>query len=222
MIRRITQKDARCRLVSQSNAGLPAALNRGFSEARGAFWTWTSDDNRYYPTAIEAMMKELERRPECGMVYTDFQVVDEEGQVKEYVQNRRPDDLAKMNVVGPCFLYRQSVARKVGVYHARLRLVEDWDYWLRLAWAAPICHLSEVHYDYLDHEASLTRRHPWDILEAELKMRKSTPHPEARGAQYREKVARRLATLHWAEGNRFKAIGFRLQSFKHSLTKLKF
>jgi hypothetical protein len=51
-----------------------------------------------------------------------------------------------------------------------------------------------------------------EVLETEFRMRKLTPHPEARKIMYQKSVARRLATLHWAAGNRLKAILFRLQS----------
>ena len=139
-------------------------------------------------------------------MYTDFQTMDEKGRVKQTVKNRSPSDLAGLNVVGPCFLYRRSAAEKAGSYDPKLRLVEDWDFWLRLALVAPIRHLKEVQYDFLDHEESLTRRRQLEVLETEFRMRKLTPHPEARKELYRKAVARRLATLHWAAGNKMKAI----------------
>jgi glycosyltransferase involved in cell wall biosynthesis len=209
---RLAAGDPRVKVVTQSNAGLPSALNRGFAEARGEFLTWTSDDNRYHPTAIEAMVENLERNPECGLVYTDFQLVDSEGQVKQKVTSRSPSDLVGINVVGACFLYRRAVADKVGHYNEKLGLVEDWDYWLRLALVAPIRHLKEIHYDFLDHDESLTYRRQLQVLETEFRMRKLTPHPEARKEMYRKLVARRLATLHWEAGNKLKAILFRLKS----------
>lgn len=212
IVRKIAQNDSRVRVVTQANAGLPRALNEGFAQAQGEFLTWTSDDNRYQPTAIEAMVNTMERNPECGLVYTDFQLVDESGRVKNVVKSRSPSDLGAMNVVGACFLYRRSVAQKAGCYDVRLPLVEDWDYWLRLALLAPVHHLKEVHYDFLDHAESLTRSRQLDVLETEFRMRKLSPHPEARKSLYRKAVARRLATLHWAAGNKIKAICFRLQS----------
>jgi len=206
--RKLAENDSRVRIVSQPNAGLPSALNRGFAQAQGEFLTWTSDDNRYHPTAIEAMVKTMERHPECGLVYTDFLLVDENGRVKNIVKNRSPSDLGGMNVVGACFLYRRSIAEKAGSYNVRLPLVEDWDYWLRLALLAPIHHLKEVHYDFLDHANSLTRNRQLEVLETEFKLRMLTSHPEARKSLYRKAVARRLATLHWAAGNKMKAIFF--------------
>ena len=38
--------DPRIRVIdNERNLKLPASLNRGFKTARGAFFTWTSDDN---------------------------------------------------------------------------------------------------------------------------------------------------------------------------------
>lgn len=207
--RKLAEGDARVRFLSRPNGGLPAALNTGFFEATGDFFTWTSDDNRYHPTAISAMVTELERHPECSLVYTDFQLVDEEGNVREKVQNRPPEDLPGMNVVGPCFLYRRSAADEAGGYDPELKFVEDWDYWLRLAQVAPIRHLSGTHYDFLDHEGSLTRQRQLDVLEAELKMRRITSDSEAHRQWRCDAVARRLATLHWAAGNHLRAILYR-------------
>ena len=52
--------DARIRCVrNDPNLKLPAALNRGFSLARGELLTWTSDDNLYAPAAIGKMAAAL-------------------------------------------------------------------------------------------------------------------------------------------------------------------
>ncbi len=211
--RKLAAGDSRVRVISQKNAGLPSALNRGFAEAQGEFWTWTSDDNRYHPDAIEVMLRELEHNPESGMVYMDYQAVDEKGCVMERIENRHLKDLAVMNVIGPCFLYRSSIAKQVGKYDPHLCLIEDWDYWLRMDQVAPIRYLPGISYDFLDHGGSLTRRKQLEVLEAELKMRKRTSHAEG-GAVLRQKsVARRLSTLHWAAGNKLRALYFRMQSF---------
>lgn len=40
---------------NENNLRLPRNLNKGFSLARGNYLTWTSDDNRFKPTALEKM-----------------------------------------------------------------------------------------------------------------------------------------------------------------------
>src|SRR5574344_1693507 len=50
------------------NKKLPASLNIGFEAANGEYYTWTSDDNYYEPTAIEKMVQYLKTKPTDGMV----------------------------------------------------------------------------------------------------------------------------------------------------------
>ena len=48
------KKDNRIRIINNAeNKKLPESLNIGFREAKGDYFTWTSDDNEYYPNAIE-------------------------------------------------------------------------------------------------------------------------------------------------------------------------
>ena len=55
--------DSRIRYYKNpENMRLPKTLNRGFSLAGGDFLTWTSDDNYYYPTALETMHNALDSR----------------------------------------------------------------------------------------------------------------------------------------------------------------
>src|ERR1022692_1997425 len=70
----VAQSDRRVRIVGSDenpgeNNGLPKALNTGFVVARGEYFTWTSDDNRYRPNAIESLLEALEARPGLDIVY---------------------------------------------------------------------------------------------------------------------------------------------------------
>jgi glycosyltransferase involved in cell wall biosynthesis len=57
ILARAVKQDTRVRVIwHDRNRKLPAALNTGFSEAKGEFLTWTSDDNEYLPNAIEQMV----------------------------------------------------------------------------------------------------------------------------------------------------------------------
>ena len=50
-------KDNRVRVIDNHiNKKLPASLNIGHSQIRGAYVSWTSDDNHYNENAIEVML----------------------------------------------------------------------------------------------------------------------------------------------------------------------
>lgn len=80
IIDRYVQRGTRIRKINNvRNLKLPASLNVGFQNATGEYWTWTSDDNKYKPEAIECMVNYLEDNLSCCMVYSDYTAIDAEG-----------------------------------------------------------------------------------------------------------------------------------------------
>lgn len=153
-------EDRRVRAIRHDrNRRLPAGLNTGFAAAAGELLTWTSDDNRYRPEAIETMVGFLRARPDVGMVYASFTKIDDDGNL---IKVRRVPPMRRLlhgNGVGACFLYRREVAEQVGPYAEDLVLAEDYDYWLRISKCARLEPLQKDLYFYRRHEKSLTTRH---------------------------------------------------------------
>ena len=107
-------RDDRIRVLRlDPNRGLPAALNAGFREARGALFTWTSDDNVLLPNALERMTSRLDDDPLVDLVYADYLAFDERGDERR-VHVGRPEVLPLKNVFGCCFLYRREVHEELG------------------------------------------------------------------------------------------------------------
>lgn len=157
-------RDSRFRVIRNSrNLKLPASLNAGFREARGHYWTWTSDDNFHNPNAFRILSETLDRRSEVGLVYTDQILVDEFGQVTQHARALASGMLVFGNTVGASFLYRKAVADEVGEYDENLFLAEDFDYWLRISKTSLIARLHEPIYNYRFHSGSLTAKRQRDI-----------------------------------------------------------
>ena len=54
------KNDSRIKVIhNESNCKLPCSLNIGFANATGELLSWTSDDNIYYPEALEIMVDAL-------------------------------------------------------------------------------------------------------------------------------------------------------------------
>lgn len=140
----------------ETNRKLPAALNTGFALARGEYLTWTSDDNRFRPRAIERMVDYLDRYSDEAMVYAGFTKISDDGRPLGSEHPRPPDVLVESNAVGPCFLYRRSVRDAIGEYADDLFLAEDWDYWLRIYLQFRCAALDEDLYEYRWHDQMLT------------------------------------------------------------------
>lgn len=139
--------DPRLRYVrNEPNLKLPRALNRGFSLAQGEFVTWTSDDNLFAPTAIQRMVDEL-NTGECQLVYADYYLFEHlapDGTPSVIKHVKLPDQmqLEKGNHIGACFMYTRRVYEAIGEYDPELFLVEDYDYFIRIAKRFAVNHIS--------------------------------------------------------------------------------
>lgn len=159
-------RDARIRSVRhQVNRKLPGALNTGFALAKGNLLTWTSDDNSYRPSALQTMLEFLGHHPEVDAVYTDYTVIDDCDTVTEQIRVLDPVYLVRENVAGPCFLYRRTVHECVGSYDEELFLVEDYDFWLRVAARFHMMPLHQDLYLYRRHQSSLSNLYRQRVLE---------------------------------------------------------
>ena len=168
-----SQKDNRVKVITnKTNQKLPQSLNIGFAQAKGEYFTWTSDDNWYEPEAIEKMVNYLEKNPQDGMVMCDYKWINNATGCNSII-HLLPDpvDILIRNSVGACFLYRREIAQKVGGYDPNKFLVEDWDYWLRLRLCAPIGKLDECLYNYRFHAKSLTVKKQDQIESASVQLR---------------------------------------------------
>lgn len=151
------------------NLRLPRTLNRGFSLASGAYLTWTSDDNYYYPTALEYMVKALETEKK-DFVFASCDIIDGNGKIVEciMVDDRAKKRIVGSNPVGACFLYSRRAYETVGEYDPDLVLVEDFDYWQRICSRFPPVCLSEKLYAYRWHDGALTSTMRKDIFNRTL------------------------------------------------------
>lgn len=146
-----------------SNLGLPASLNAGFVHATGRYFTWTSDDNRYRPHALQTMAYVLEHRPEVDIVYSDCSVIDNSGSTVAYHRVAPIEKLVNVNCVGASFLYRRRVHDELNGFDADKPLVEDYDFWLRAVRRFHFELLPLDLYEYRQHEDALSTQHAADV-----------------------------------------------------------
>lgn len=151
-------KDSRIHYYKNpENMRLPKTLNLGFSLSKGDFLTWTSDDNYYYPTALETMYCALQEQKR-EFAFASCDVVNSDGDIVEciMVSDNAKKSIVGTNPVGACFLYSRKVYETVGEYDPEMTLVEDFDYWQRVcAKYEPVC-IPKKLYAYRWHDGALT------------------------------------------------------------------
>jgi len=157
ILQEYAEKDRRIHVLrNETNLRLPASLNRGFQYASGQYFTWTSDDNRYYPEALRTMLRTLKKK-RADLVFAREDFIDENGRK----QGRRkkvgsPDEIYRRNIMGACFLYKRGVHEALGGYDPEKFLVEDYDFFLRAYEKFRFCYIPKVLYAYRKHGGSLT------------------------------------------------------------------
>ncbi len=210
----VAAADPRIRVIrNQNHLGLPNSLNTGFASARGAIFTWTSDDNKYLPTALECMLRTLTEHPNVALVYASQEFIDEGGASVAIHPAASPETLCCFDIVNACFAYRREVWERLGGYDDNYRLVEDWEYWLRIARHYDLLPIQECLYQYREHPATLTHRHGgarWQLSERLLttylpQLRRKWPRGYVRGFL-------RLADERWRHDDRLTAWRFLLRA----------
>lgn len=167
-------RDSRIRVIhNEQNLKLPASLNVGFREARGRYFTWTSDDNAYVEDALREMYLVLEKQEDVPMVVADMIAIDEQNNYVYDWQHYAKGRMAYNNAVGACFLYRREVVDKIGGYDEEAFLLEDYEYWYRvLINCGDIVRIPEILYRYRIHSASLSDARAADIRNRLMEFRR--------------------------------------------------
>jgi len=157
------EREPRIRSFTGSGTGRRAALRRAHAEARGRFVGWVDADDELEPATLERTVDFLERHASCGMVYTDYEVIDANG------ENRRPGSRSKAPyhphrlltsfVTFHFRLVRREVFEQAGGIDPDLEVAIDYDLCLRLSERTQIRQIAEPLYVYRNHgeQMSVTR-----------------------------------------------------------------
>jgi glycosyltransferase involved in cell wall biosynthesis len=65
--------------IHQPNRGCCSARNQGIAASRGAFIAFLDSDDEFLPRKLERQLTLFEKRPELGLVYSDYSYIDLDG-----------------------------------------------------------------------------------------------------------------------------------------------
>lgn len=134
--------DPRIRYIYQENKKLPGARNTGIRNSQGTYLAFLDSDDRFLPDKLALQLAAFERQSALGLVASGWVDVDAEGHptAEQRPWLLRPsltlDDWLFHNPFVPGgVLVKREWVRRVGLFDEGQFYVEDWDLWLRLAYA---------------------------------------------------------------------------------------
>jgi Glycosyl transferase family 2 len=165
--------------IRKPNGGLLSTMNRGIAEATGELICLFSGDDEFKPQKTRVQVDFMREHPEVGLVYSDLQVVDDEGGQMNAslwdmanitpVRGRPVGALLKRNVIsGGTMMFRSSLKSH---YHPipDFAAWEDWYIALRIASVAEIDYVAEPLYRYRYHGGNMNLGAKGDKLVAVLR-----------------------------------------------------
>lgn len=124
--------------LQQDHGGPARSRNRGIEAAHGQYVALLDCDDVWLPEKLAAQLDVVRRRPEVGVVHTDFEIVDAEGAVLQRIAALHSNEPLVQAFVGghialpSTILIDRRVLEKVGALNPDLYGSEDSDLAIRL------------------------------------------------------------------------------------------
>jgi glycosyltransferase involved in cell wall biosynthesis len=156
-------QDPRMRVVRQPNAGLSAARNTGLRESAAPLVTFLDADDYFLPDKLEVLSNYLNEHPEIGLVVGRVRYINQYGNLiyessKTSTKLVLPELLFENPICVSGILLRRKWLERIGIFDESLRACEDWDLWIRLAYAGcRFAWVENIVIAYRYHQGQMTR-----------------------------------------------------------------
>jgi glycosyltransferase involved in cell wall biosynthesis len=167
-------QDARIRLTSRENRGIPKTRNEMLAQAEGEFIAILDSDDVALPDRLARQVEFLQQRPEVVWVGGAFELIDDRGHLlirialpesNQQIRSLLAD--GQISFLHPTAMLRRAAAVAVGGYDEELPLAEDLDLWLRLSEVGELANLAETVVQYRLHPNSICTRNQMNPKEAQ-------------------------------------------------------
>ncbi len=154
------------RYVHQHNRGVSAARNRGAAESSAPYLAFLDSDDEWLPEKLGVQHEFIGRNPSILIHQTDEIWIRRGRRVNPKNRHRKPwGDIfipsLDLCLVSPsAVVIRRSLFERSGGFDERLKVCEDYDLWLRIAFDEPVGLIDrKLVVKYGGHDDQLSRRH---------------------------------------------------------------
>lgn len=150
----------RVRVIRQSRKGLSVSNNIALRLANGRYLMRLDADDYLDENALLVMSSVLDRKPDVGLVYPDYWLVDDDGEILEAVRRKKIGPEARLLDLpahGACTLFRKECLVELGGYEESIPCQDGYDLWLRFIERFKPDNVNVPLFYYRQHEGSLTK-----------------------------------------------------------------
>ena len=150
----------RIRIVEQENKGLTVTNNIAVRLSNGKYVMRLDADDYLDENILTVLSSVLDRMPDVGLVYPDYYVVDDRGELLEIMRRKKvgeEDQIFDLPAHGACTMIRKECLVAVGGYSEEFSCQDGYDLWLKLLTRYRPYNVNLPLFYYRQHSKNLTR-----------------------------------------------------------------
>lgn len=147
-------------VVNQENKGLTRSCNIALRLANGEYVMRLDGDDYLDENALLVMVNHMEQNLDVGLVYPDYYLVDEDGEI---ISIERRDkvvsevELLDMPAHGACTMFKKNLLLELGGYDEEITCQDGYDIWIRFIDNYKVNNINLPLFYYRQHKDSLTK-----------------------------------------------------------------
>ncbi len=153
---------SKIRYLYQPNKGVSSARNLALSQASGELIAYLDADDMWYPHKLERQVAFLDTHRECGLIHSDFTVIDETDrtihvQLYQETQRKVPQGYCILDLLRRCHIQtstvveRRNCIERTDSFDTRLPVCQDYLRWILVA-------MEGFAFGYVDEALAMYRR----------------------------------------------------------------
>ncbi len=160
--------------IRKENEGISIARNTGIAHALGKYVAFIDHDDIWYPEKLGEQITLLEYNRNAHLCFSDAYLIDEKGKRNGRLFNICPPFkgmVFKQLLMGNFIpiltaVVRKEILKETGLFDPEYKMVEDWDFFIRVAKQYPVIFIDSPLAGYRVHTGSFSAKR--DIMLKEL------------------------------------------------------
>jgi len=147
------------RVIHQINRGLSFSNNIALRASNGDYVMRLDGDDYLEENALLVLSNILDSNDEVGLVYSDYYMVDEDGEIMEIVRRKKIGEeveLLDLPAHGACTMIRKECLFSIGGYDERFECQDGYDLWIKFLKRYKPYNVNIPLFYYRQHTDSLT------------------------------------------------------------------